>query len=44
MISDPIMDEVRTLRQEHAARFDYDLKKNRGGFTQDPKADWLARG
>ncbi|HEX3126832.1 MAG TPA: hypothetical protein VH394_05840 [Thermoanaerobaculia bacterium] len=25
MIEDPVVQEVRRLRQEHAARFDYDL-------------------
>jgi hypothetical protein len=27
MISDPIVEEVRAARQQHAARFGYDLKK-----------------
>ena len=27
MISDPIVEEVRARRQEHAERCDYDLKK-----------------
>jgi hypothetical protein len=26
MIEDPVVEEVRRIRQEHAARFDYDLK------------------
>ena len=25
MVSDPIVDEVRLIRQQHAERFDYDL-------------------
>ncbi len=27
MWNDPIVDEVRKVREEHAARFDYDLKR-----------------
>jgi len=27
MITDPIVEEIRATRQEHAARFGYDLKK-----------------
>ena len=27
MWNDPIVEEVRKIREEHAARFDYDLKK-----------------
>jgi hypothetical protein len=27
MWSDPIVEEVRKVREEHAARFDYDLEK-----------------
>ena len=27
MWDDPIVEEVRKIREEHAARFDYDLKK-----------------
>jgi len=27
MFEDPIVDEVRDVRQKHAARFDFDLKK-----------------
>jgi hypothetical protein len=26
MIEDPVVQEVRRIRQEHAAQFDYDLK------------------
>ena len=26
MIEDPVVQEVRRIRQEHAAKFDYDLK------------------
>ena len=26
-ISDPIVDEVRVVRDKHAAQFDYDIKK-----------------
>ena len=26
MLSDPIVEEVRNIRQEHAKRFDYDIK------------------
>jgi len=26
MVSDPILDEVRSIRQQHAERFDYDLR------------------
>ena len=27
MFKDPIIEEVRTARQQHAARFNYDLRK-----------------
>lgn len=27
MWNDPIVDEVRRIREEHAARFDYDLER-----------------
>lgn len=27
MFKDPIVEEVRTIRQKHAARFNYDIKK-----------------
>jgi len=27
MWKDPIVEEVRKIREEHAARFDYDLKR-----------------
>lgn len=27
MINDPIVEEVRANRQEHAARFDYDIRR-----------------
>ncbi len=27
MFKDPIVEEVRAVRQKHAARFNYDLKK-----------------
>jgi hypothetical protein len=27
MWNDPIVEEVRKIREEHAARFDYDLKR-----------------
>lgn len=41
MISDPIGDEVRALRQEHAARFDYDLKKIAADLRKTRKQiDW----
>jgi hypothetical protein len=26
MIEDPVVEEIRRIRQEHAAQFDYDLK------------------
>ena len=27
MFKDPIVEKIRAIRQQHAARFDYDLKK-----------------
>lgn len=27
MFKDPIVEEVRAIRQKHAARFNYDIKK-----------------
>ncbi|MFH0787191.1 MAG: hypothetical protein V2B13_06195 [Pseudomonadota bacterium] len=27
MFTDPIVEEVRAIRQKHAARFNYDIKK-----------------
>jgi hypothetical protein len=37
MASDPIVDEVRRVRNEHAARFNYDLKAIYQDLKQEEK-------
>jgi hypothetical protein len=38
MIDDPVVEEVRRIRQEHAAQFDYDLRAIFADLKQSEKA------